>query len=253
MTRVEVIPCLMDNYAYLVINDETKKALLVDVPESAPINAALEAAGVELEAILLTHHHFDHIDGLETLNRGKARVYGHGQDAKRLPHLDVAVHVGDTLEIADMVVDILPADGHTIGHIAYYFESERALFTADSLMIWGCGRLFEGTPEQMWETLDGFARLPEDTLVFSGHNYAEANGRFALSLGGYPERMQARMEKINAQNAAGEPVCPVELREELRSNPFYLVREDEYAQALGIEDLSEVERFAHVRKLKDNF
>ncbi len=252
MIRVEVVPCLTDNYAYLIIN-EKNQAVLIDVPEAEPIVERINAQGLTLDSIFLTHHHSDHIDGLEDMVRNGVPVFANRQDHIRIPHPDIWIKPGEHVTRGKMRIDVLPADGHTIGHVIYSIPQANALFTADSIMFWGCGRLFEGTPKQMWETLERIMEFPPETLIYSGHNYGETNGRFALSLGGYTDRMEERMRKVQGLNAENVPVCPASLKEELETNPFLLARDDTYAAELGIADKSPLERFTHIRNLRDNF
>ena len=175
------IPCLSDNYAFLLHDARTGQTALVDAPEAAPIKTALDARGWTLTDILLTHHHADHINGLAPL-RGSARVIGAAADAHRLPPLDLAVAEGDSITVCGETVDVLEVPGHTVGHIAFHVPGAGLVFTADSLMAMGCGRLFEGTPAQMWDSLLKLRALPAETVVCSGHEYTSANMAFALSL-----------------------------------------------------------------------
>lgn len=254
MLRIEIIPCLTDNYAYLIINDKNQ-AVLIDAPDAEPIAERINAQGLTLQAILITHHHSDHVQGLGDFSFGSndVVVMAPRADSANLPHCDVWLKPGEKVKLAGMHFQALQAHGHTLGHLAYSLPEAKALFTADSLMFWGCGRLFEGTPEMMWETLEGFMKLPPDTNIYSGHNYGVANGNFALSLGGYLDRMNARLRKVEGLNAEGQPVVPASLQEEMDTNPFLLARDDEYAKALGIAEKSPLERFTHIRKLRDNF
>lgn len=252
MITIHTVPCLTDNYAYIIQNQTTNELVLVDVPEAAPIKAALAELGGTLRAVLITHHHDDHVQGLALLNIGEAQVYGGKRDVHRLPKLDVVLADDATFSVAGMDFQTLPADGHTIGHIAFYLAAADALFSADSLMHWGCGRLFEGTPDQMWQTLERFMALPDATMIYSGHNYAVGNGKFALSLID-DAATKVRWEKISDQNAAGEPVVPVSMIEEKTSNPFLRVIDDHYARAVGIDNLPVNERFAELRRRKDKF
>lgn len=262
MICVHSIPCLHDNYAYIIENEEAGEAVLIDVPEAAPINAALGRIDANLVAILLTHHHHDHVDGLKSLNhsslnhsgraREGARLVGAAADAHRLPPLDIEAQPGERHAFGGVEFEIFDAPGHTLGHIAYYVAKAGALFSADSLMLWGCGRLFEGSAEDMHGTLERFAALPADTKIYSGHNYAEANAAFALSLG-EEEALHARLSKLRKLIATGKPVMPASLAEEMATNPFLRVHDNEFAERLGVEDKSPVDRFAHIRALKDRF
>ena len=163
--EIVTVPCLRDNYAYLLHDAATGTVGLVDAPEAAAIEAALKGKGWALDLILITHHHGDHIDGVEALRKAHgAKVAGAAADSRRLPPLDIALAEGDTVAVGESVAQVLDVPGHTVGHIAYWFEADRALFSADSLMVMGCGRLFEGTPGQMWESLMKMSALPDDTL-----------------------------------------------------------------------------------------
>jgi hydroxyacylglutathione hydrolase len=246
------VPCLQDNYAFLLHNEETGETALVDAPEAAPIQAALEARGWSLDDILITHHHDDHIQAVAAL-RGEARVIGGAADANRLPPLDQSVTPGETITVCGEDVEVLAADGHTIGHIAFHFPLSKLLFSADSLMALGCGRLFEGTAAQMWDTLSRFRRLPPDTTVCSGHEYTAGNARFALSVDPGNLALQARAEAIRAAREKGEPTVPSRLSDEIATNPFLRADDRVLKSAMGMPDASDDEVFKAIRTAKDNF
>ncbi len=249
-----VVPCLSDNYAYLVMNPATSEAAAVDVPDAAPISAALKEHGLTLTEIWITHHHHDHIGGVDALRHETgARVVGAKADDHRLPNLDSAVAPGDSFAFGGLRVDVLDAPGHTLGHIAYHIPDALMLFTADSLMALGCGRLFEGTPDQMWDTLSRFAALDPETLVYSGHEYAQANARFALSVEPDAPELVARAAEIDARRAEDRPTVPVILRDEQRTNPFLRAGEPALKARLGMAEAADAEVFAELRKRKDAF
>ncbi|MEM8753515.1 MAG: hydroxyacylglutathione hydrolase [Pseudomonadota bacterium] len=249
---VTVVPCREDNYGYVLKDEATGSVAVVDAPEAAPLIAALDAAGGRLDLILVTHHHFDHVDGVAALrDKYGAEVVGAAADAKRLPDLDMAVGEGDEVALGESRAKVIDVSGHTVGHIAYLFDGHA--FTADSLMALGCGRVFEGTHLQMWESLSKFLDLPPETLIYSGHNYGQANGRFATSIEPGNEALQARIKRIEAADAAGEPICPVTLREELATNPFLRAREDAVKAAVGLAGGDDAAVFAEVRRRKDAF
>lgn len=247
-----VVPCLSDNYAFLVHNAATNQTALVDAPEAAPIQAALGARGWTLDDILITHHHNDHIDGVAAL-RGTARVIGAKADAHRLPKLDFEVAEGDEITICGQTTTVLDVSGHTVGHIAYHMPDAALVFTADSLMALGCGRLFEGTPAQMWDSMQKLRALPDDTLVCSGHEYTETNARFAASLDPDNPDLISRIKRIETARAAGTPTVPSTLTEEKRTNPFLRADVPEFKAVLGMEDASAVDVFAYTRAQKDKF
>ena len=246
------IPCLDDNYAFLMHNDVTGETLLVDAPEARPIQAALDPQGWTLTDILLTHHHWDHVDGLEPL-RGAARVIGAAADAHRLPPLDLAVSEGDTFTLCGQDAQVFDVSGHTLGHIAVYIASARVVFTADSLMALGCGRLFEGTPEQMWTSLQKLRALPDDTRVCSGHEYTQTNARFARTIEPDNPDLISRIEEIDQTRAAGSPTVPTNLGVEKLTNPFLRADHPALLAALGLEGTNPADVFAHVRKKRDVF
>ncbi|MEL7179124.1 MAG: hydroxyacylglutathione hydrolase [Pseudomonadota bacterium] len=247
-----VVPCLADNYAFLIHNSETGETALVDAPEAAPILAALDARGWSLNDILITHHHDDHIGAVAALRAG-ARVIGAAADAHRLPELDLAVTEGDQITVCGQQVDIFDVSGHTIGHIAFHMPDAQLVFTADSLMALGCGRLFEGTPAQMWDSMQKLRALPDDTLICSGHEYTTTNARFAASLDPDNLDLISRIERIEAARAANQPTVPSTLIEEKRTNPFLRADVPEFQAALGMADASPVEVFTYARAQKDKF
>jgi hydroxyacylglutathione hydrolase len=247
-----VVPCRSDNYAFLVHHAESGETALIDAPEVAPIQAALDTRGWTLSDILITHHHDDHIDGVDALRTG-ARVVGAAADAHRLPDLDLAVADGDTITVCGLPTDIIDVSGHTIGHIAFHMPGAALAFTADSLMALGCGRLFEGSPAQMWHSMQKLRALPNDTLICSGHEYTSANARFAASLDPANPDLMSRIKGIDAARAAGQPTVPSVLSEEKRTNPFLRADIPEFKAVLGMTDASDVDVFAAVRAQKDKF
>lgn len=250
------VPCLKDNYAFLIHDPETRATALVDVPEAGPILAALDARGWTLTDVLLTHHHWDHVDGLPDLVKGlaqKVTVWGAEADAHRLPTLDRQVADGQTHEICGQTMRVMDVSGHTLGHLAFHFPAAGLAFTADSLMAMGCGRLFEGTPEQMWRSLQKLAALPDDTLICSGHEYTASNMRFALSLEPEHEALILRQEEIEQARAADEPTVPSTLALERRTNPFLRATDPALKSAIGMPDAAPEAVFAEIRARKDRF
>ncbi len=250
--EIVTVPCLSDNYAYLLRDAATGKVGLVDAPEAGPIAAALKKRGWALDLILITHHHDDHIQAVAAL-RGGSSVIGGRADQRRLPKLDVAVAPGDKVTLGESVAEVFDAPGHTVGHIAYYFPEAGALFSADSLMVMGCGRLFEGTAEQMWQTLSTLSALPGDTRVYSGHEYAESNTRFALSVDGDNVALKARASEIAAMRQKGIPTVPARMDLERATNPFLRAANADLKARLGLENSPDAQVFAEIRRRKDAF
>jgi hydroxyacylglutathione hydrolase len=252
--EIVTVPCLSDNYAYLAHDAATGATAVVDVPDDAPIRAALAERGWTLSDILITHHHHDHVGGVDALRAATgARVVGASADVHRLPALDLAVSEGDAVTIGAETGRVLDVSGHTMGHIAFHFPESGVVFTADSLMALGCGRLFEGDAATMWASLSKLAALPAETLVCSGHEYTAANGRFALTVDPENPALARRMEEVQAARAEGRPTVPSRLSEEIATNPFLRAAAPEVKAHLGMAGAPDVEVFAEIRRRKDAF
>jgi hydroxyacylglutathione hydrolase len=247
---LEIIRCLSDNYAYLIHDAESGETTLIDAPEAGPILAVLRNRGWALTHVFITHHHWDHVEGLAAiLAEAPAKVWGNAADAERLPPLDHAFAVGDTLPGSAQVMD---APGHTIGHVAFYYPGLGALFSADSLMTHGCGRLFEGTPDQMFDTITAFAALPDETLILSGHDYAKANLSFAARFAPDPDALAARQAELPELSAQGLPTTGTTLESEKLLNPYLRCHLPQVAAAAGLPDASPRAVLAEIRRQKDS-
>ncbi len=250
--EIITVPCLSDNYAYIVKSPDG--VAIIDAPEAAPIIAALDARGWEADTLLITHHHHDHHGGTRALrDRYKLKVFGPRAEADRLPDLDVAVDPGFESGSGVGRYQVLHVPGHTLGHIAYYYPEASALFSADSLMVMGCGRLFEGTAAQMWNTLDMLLNLPDETQIYSGHEYTASNMRFALSVDPDNTTLQTRAAEVEALRAKGQPTVPARLDLEKKTNPFLRASLAEMKRALGMVDATDAQVFAELRRRKDTF
>ncbi len=248
------IPCLRDNYAYLLHDPDTGHTACVDVPDVAPIHDALAKAGWHLTDILITHHHDDHIGGVARLREDTgATVWGAQADAHRLPPLDHALKEGDPVRIGSQTGTTIDVPGHTVGHIAFHFPSSRLVFSADSLMALGCGRLFEGSPGQMWDSLCKFMALPGDTLVCSGHDYSKGNAAFAQTVDPENPALAARVAQMEEDRAAGKPMAVASISLEMETNPFLRASKPYLKEAHRQTDASDTAMFAYLRGLKDQF
>ncbi len=254
--KIAQIPLLRDNYGYLIICQKTNNAAIIDPSEAEPVWRRVEQEKVALKAILNTHHHRDHTGGNEgLLAKQSLEVYGHKSDQGRIPGLTHGVEEGDEIVIGEVRGKILFIPGHTTGHVAYLFGSN--LFCGDTLFTAGCGRLFEGTPEQMHGSLKKLMALPDDTKVYCGHEYTESNLRFAITLEPKNHKLVSRFERVQALRARGVSTVPSTIEEEKQTNPFLRWDSKEIQGSLKSmrRDLraDPVSVFAQIRKLKDAF
>ena len=248
------LPALSDNYTYLLHDPDSGDTACIDVPEASPILDELSKRNWSLTEIWLTHHHHDHIGGVDdVLKQHDAKVIGASADRHRLPPLNREVSEGDSFEFGGERVDILDVSGHTIGHIAFSVPESKLAFTADSLMALGCGRLFEGTPAQMWESLQKLAALDPDTIICSGHEYTQANARFAITVDPDNDDLKARIERINSKRESNEPTVPSKLSEEVATNPFLRATDPAVQAHLDMIGSDPVDVFAEIRARKDRF
>jgi hydroxyacylglutathione hydrolase len=220
--RIVSIPCLTDNYAYLVICEATQRAAIVDPSEAAPVLAAVRQHGVELEAIWNTHHHWDHTGGnqeLVTAVRG-LDVVAHESDRGRVPAQTIFVSEGDTVSVGQVTASIIHNPGHTTGAISFHIADPGAVFTGDTMFGAGCGRLFEGTPADMHDSLTKLAALPGTTRVYCGHEYTEKNLAFAAEADKDNPAVAERLARVTELREKGQPSVPFTMAEELATNPF---------------------------------
>jgi hydroxyacylglutathione hydrolase len=248
------IPALKDNYTYLLHDADSGATAVIDVPEAGPIDQELTKRGWTLTEIWLTHHHWDHIDGVpDLLAKHPAKVVGAKADAHRLPPLDLELSDGESFAFGGETVDVFDVSGHTVGHIAFHLPGSQILFTADSLMALGCGRLFEGTPDQMWASLSKLAALPRETTVCSGHEYTQSNAKFALTIEPANAALISRSKEIDAARAEDRPTVPSTLAQELDTNPFLRAHIPDVQAQVGMAGEEPTAVFAEIRKRKDNF
>jgi hydroxyacylglutathione hydrolase len=246
--------CLQDNFGVLVHDPASGATAAIDAPEAAPVEAALRETGWRLTDILVTHHHADHTGGIAELKaRHRCRVTAPRNEAARIPDVDATVSEGDRVNVGKLTARVIETPGHTAGHISYVFDADRLAFVGDTLFSIGCGRVIEGTPEMMWNSLLKLRALPDDTDIFCGHEYTMANIRFALTIEPDNEDLRARAEEAKREVAAGRATIPTTIGEEKRANVFLRADVPAVAQAVGLAGRPAADVFAEVRARKNRF
>ena len=252
--QIQQIAVLQDNYVYLLRDNATSACAAVDPSVAEPVLAALDRLGWTLTHILNTHHHHDHTGGNLDLKRATGcTIVGNAHDSARIPGIDVRVADGDVIALGAARARVLDVSGHTIGHIAYWFEDAGALFCGDTLFSLGCGRLFEGTPSQMWASLSRLRELPPEARVYCGHEYTESNARFALQIDPDNPSLRRRAEEVKRLRAKGLPTVPSLLGDERAANPFLRADDARLQQAAGLAGKDPATAFAEIRRRKDAF
>jgi hydroxyacylglutathione hydrolase len=252
MLEIIRIPVLKDNYVWLLHSGTT--VAVVDPAVEGPVVAELDRIGRRLTHILNTHHHNDHVGANLALKaRYGCKIVGPLADRDRIPGIDLALAEGDTVTLGDATAKVFDVPGHTRGHIAFWFADEKALFCGDTLFALGCGRLFEGTPNQMWNSLLKLRAMPDETLVCCAHEYTQSNARFAVTADPGNARLAARAAEIDAMRAKGEATVPSLLGVEKATNPFLRADDPALAAAYGLAGRDPVTVFAAIRAAKDRF
>jgi len=238
--EVKIIPCLNDNYSYLIFDKNNKNACVIDPSESKPVIKAIEDNKVKLKYVLNTHHHYDHVGGNKELKeKYDSKIIGFKDDKDRIPEIDILVEDNQIWKEENFEAKIYHIPGHTTGHIAFHFFKEKKIFTGDTLFSLGCGRLFEGTYEQMFNSLNKIKQLPKDTKIYCGHEYTLKNSDFCLKYDSDNKRLISKIETVKNKLAKGIPTIPSTLEEELQTNIFLRSKN--------------VKNFSKLRDLKDNF
>ena len=252
--EIAQIPVLNDNYLFLIHDPVSEETAIVDPAVEEDTVAALEARGWQPTHIFNTHHHWDHVGAnLALKERYGLKVIGPAADRDRIRGIDIAVGEGDRVHLGDVAADVIFVPGHTSGHIAYNFADHKALFCGDTLFAMGCGRLFEGTPEEMWSSLSKLMALPDDTSVYCAHEYTLSNGKFALSVDPENDALKARMAEVERLRSEGTPTVPTLIGLEKATNPFLRPMSESIQETVGMYGAPIPAVFAEVRKRKDNF
>jgi hydroxyacylglutathione hydrolase len=247
--------CLKDNFGVLIHDPATRATAAVDAPDGAPILAALAARGWQLTDILITHHHFDHVQGVAGLKAAfpRARVTGPAKEAAKIGHLDLVIGEGSDVRIGELATAALEVPGHTSGHVAYWFEKENILFSGDTLFAMGCGRGFEEPPGVLYESLMKLAALPSETQVYCGHEYTLANARFALTVDPHNATLRERAAEVARLREEGKLTLPTTIAIELATNPFLRADDPGIQASLGMSGADPAEVFAELRTRKNRF
>ena len=252
--EIHLFLCLKDNYGVLLHDTATGATAAIDAPDTAPIEAALKFKRWRLTDILVTHHHADHTAGIPALKQRHAcRVVAPTAEAKRIPLVDTTVREGDSANVGDLLARVIDTPGHTAGHISYWFRNAKIAFVGDTLFSIGCGRVIEGDAETMWNSLVKLRGLPDDTRIFCGHEYTQANIRFAQTIEPDNQALARRAAEVDQQVARGQPTIPVTMSAEKAENPFLRADYPQVAKAVGLVGQPAWKVFAEIRERKNRF
>ena len=254
MLKIIQIPVLKDNYIYLIIEESTGITACVDPAVYEPVDSKLNELGKKLDFILNTHHHNDHVGAnIQLQKKYDCKIVGNEKDKARIPGINIFLNEGDKFFIGNTHCEVIEASGHTIGHICYHFPEDKLVFCGDTLFSLGCGRLFEGTPDVMVESLLKIRSLPNNTKVYCAHEYTLNNANFALSLEPKNNKLKKKIEQIKTRRSKGLSTIPSTLGEEKILNPFLRFDNDAFIKSVGLKKKSNIENFKVIREMKDNF
>jgi hydroxyacylglutathione hydrolase len=252
--RTYLFPCLKDNFGVLVHDPASGTTAAIDAPAAAAVEAALQKTGWRLGEILVTHHHADHTQGIAELKaHHNCRVVAPRAEAARIAHVDETVGEGDSVKVGGLQGRVIDTPGHTAGHISYFFPADKLAFVGDTLFSIGCGRVIEGDPEMMWHSLVKLRSLPDDTQFYCGHEYTDANIRFAKTIEPNNKALMARAEEVKKLLAAGKASIPATIGAEKAENPFLRADNAEVAKSLGLSGKPAWQVFAEIRERKNKF
>ena len=252
--HITPIPCLADNYAYVICDNNFKNIGVIDPSESKPIIAFLKKENLKLNFILNTHHHFDHIGGnIELKKIYNAKIVGFDGDKHRIPGIDIVIKDNQKWNFGDSAIKIFHIPGHTLGHICFFFEKEKIVFTGDTLFSLGCGKIFEGSHEQMFASLNKIKQLPNDTMIYCGHEYTYKNAEFCMKYDSGNIDLKKKFKKIKKLRSQNLPTIPSSLKEEIKSNIFLRCDQNVLKIKLNMKNQEDSKVFKKVRDLKDSF
>ena len=252
--EIYMFPCLADNYGFLLHDSKQDLTATIDTPDVDAIEKALVIKGWKLTHILNTHHHWDHAGGnLELKKKTGCLVAGPLAEASKIPGIDIELQEGDIFQFGQFKASVYDTPGHTSGHIVYHFKSEHAAFVGDTLFAMGCGRLFEGTPEQMWHSLQKIMQWPDETRLYCAHEYTLDNAKFAITIDPANQNLINRLNEVERTRSKGLPTIPTTLELEKKTNPFLRAMDNAIRYRIKLAQASNVEVFAKIRQLKDNF
>ena len=252
MIHVHFIKALKDNYIYLIHKDQ--ESWVIDPGEAEPVKKALKKQNLLLKGIINTHHHFDHTNGNHELKREfSCPIYAPLKGKNKIEEVDHWLKEGDEMELLGTKMQVLEVPGHTLDHIALYFKAIEAFFVGDTLFSLGCGRLFEGNPEQMWQSLQRIRSFPDSTRIYCGHEYTLANAHFAKHIESQNKELKELYSELSLQRQRGEPTLPSILSKEKRLNPFLRCDEVSFKQLLGLDSISSEQVFAYLREKRDRY
>jgi hydroxyacylglutathione hydrolase len=252
--QLHLFPCLKDNFGVLIHDPASGTTAAIDAPEAAAVEAALAKTGWRLSEILVTHHHADHTQGIAALKaHHKCRVVAPRAEAARIADVDETVGEGGSVKVGGLQGRVIDTPGHTAGHISYFFPADKIAFVGDTLFSIGCGRVIEGNPEMMWHSLLKLRALPDDTQFYCGHEYTDANIRFAKTIEPDNKALAARAEQVKTLLAAGKATIPATIGAEKAENPFLRADNPEVAKSLGLSGKPAWQVFAEIRERKNRF